>query len=571
VPSGTQVASPPAEGENEPVLFETARELVVGAAQLSCLFVREPEADRYADYSPWLSTPATIAVPVFAGNRPLEHVLYLGDDVLFGRSDLLELRLSFELTNGNPAPDPRILQWEIWDGSEGRPLAAVDQTEALTRNGDVVLTAGLSAFPIPEQRLANRTSRWLRCRLLTPITPADAFQAGRVRASHLPAIASLSATASLGATGLAADVAFANQLPVDLGKDFLPFGDKPRFGDTLYLASGRAFAEAGSTITLHVELTNPSDAKKPPIPATRASDDLDLAWDYWNGQVWVPPDEIVDGTGKLTQSGTITCKLGKLPQPKTVNGLEEYWLRVRIDAGDYGQEARYEPVDPAHPEHGYRFIPATFAAPSIRRLSIDYQLTRTTPLEALLTDNDFACTAIAGTPFQPFQATSESRPTVYLGFTLPAARRVFPNRKLSLYLASAEVKYGEANASPAAANTADPLRLAWAYWNGTQWSDLRVQDGSENFTRSGLLEWLAPRDFSSRAEFARQAYWLRARWESGHYPLAPHLSRVLFNTTIALQAVTVRNEILGSSDGSENQRFRTVRAPLLAGERLEMP
>ncbi|HCZ13454.1 MAG TPA: putative baseplate assembly protein [Candidatus Accumulibacter sp.] len=570
VPSGPQVASPPAEGENEPVLFETAGELVVGAAQLSCLFVREPEVDRYADYSPWLSTPAAIAIPVFAGNRPLEHALYLGDDALFGRSDLQELRLTFELTSENPAPDPRTVQWEIWDGKEGLPLAPVDQTEALTRNGDVVLTAGLRAFPIAEQRLADQTSRWLRCRLLTPITPADALQAGRVRASHLPEITSLSAQVTIGATGLAADVAFANQLPVDLGKDFLPFGDKPRFGDTLYLARGRAFAEAGSTITLHIELTNPSDAKKPPIPATRASEDLELAWDYWNGQAWVTPDDMVDTTANLTQSGTITCKLGKPPQPTTLNGLEKYWLRVRLNAGDYGQEARYEPVDPEHPERAYRFIPATFAPPSIRRLSIDYQLTRTTPLEAVLTYNDFVYTAVPGTPFQPFQATSEPRPTVYLGFTLPAARRVFPNRKLSLYLASAGLKYGEASASPPAAHSADPLRLAWAYWNGMQWSDLKVQDGSENFTRSGLLEWLAPSDFSSRAEFARQAYWLRARWESGDYPLAPHLSRVLFNTTMALQAVTVRNEILGSSDGSENQRFRTIRTPLLAGERLEV-
>jgi predicted phage baseplate assembly protein len=37
-----------------------------------------------------------------------------------------------------------------------------------------------------------------------------------------------------------------------------------------------------------------------------------------------------------------------------------------------------------------------------------------------------------------------------------------------------------------------------------------------------------------------------------------------------LQAVTVCNEIVGSSDGSENQRFRTIRTPLLAGERLEV-
>ena len=315
VPKGTLVASPPAEGEKEPVVFETEAELVVSAAQLSSLFVRAPEHDRYADYSAQLNAQPAPAIPIFEGNQQLEHVLYLGDDALFGRSDLHELCLRFDLASQHPAADPRTVQWEIWDGRNGLPLAPVDQTEALTRSGAVVLVPSPGDFPIPEQRVADKTSRWLRCRLLTPITPADAFQAGMVRASHLPEIQSVHAWITLGASGLVAEAAFANQLPVDLGKDFFPFGDRPRFGDTLYLARGQAFAEAGSTIVLHVDLTNPSDAKKPPIPATRASDDLDLAWDYWDGQAWVPPDDLVDTTAKLTQSGTITCKLGKPPQP----------------------------------------------------------------------------------------------------------------------------------------------------------------------------------------------------------------------------------------------------------------
>ncbi len=570
VPRGTLVASPPAEGDQDPVLFETEHELVITSVQLSCLFVREPERDRYADYSAWLNTPPTSAIPIFEGNEPLEHALYLGDDALFGRSDLKELRLSFELASTTLHPDPRTLQWEIWDGKNGLPLVVADDTVALTRSGTVVLTGGLSAVPIPQQRVGDRTSRWLRCRLLTPITPADPFQAGRVRASHLPEIRSVNARITFGADGLAADAAFANQLPVDLSKDFFPFGERPRFGDSLYLARGQAFAEAGSTVFLHLELTNPKDAENAPIPPTRASDVLELVWDYWDGQSWVPPDALDDSTDKLTKSGTITCKLGKPPQRKTINGQEKYWLRVRLSAGDYGQEARYEPVDPEQPERGYRFIPATFAAPSIRRLTIDYLMTRTTPLEAVLAYNDFVYTTVHGAPFKPFQPMSEPRPALYLGFSLPAGRRDFPNRKLSLCLRAAEVRYGEASDAPSTSVADDPLRVAWAYWNGTQWTDLQVQDGSENLTRSGLLEWLAPSDFSGRSDFGRQAYWLRARWESGACQRSPRLGRVLFNTTTALQAVTVRNEILGSSDGSENQSFRTIRTPLLAGERLEV-
>ena len=51
VPKGTQVAAAPAEGESEPATFETESELVVMAAQLTSIFVRDPENDRSADRS----------------------------------------------------------------------------------------------------------------------------------------------------------------------------------------------------------------------------------------------------------------------------------------------------------------------------------------------------------------------------------------------------------------------------------------------------------------------------------------------------------------------------------------
>jgi predicted phage baseplate assembly protein len=45
---------------------------------------------------------------------------------------------------------------------------------------------------------------------------------------------------------------------------------------------------------------------------------------------------------------------------------------------------------------------------------------------------------------------------------------------------------------------------------------------------------------------------------------------VLLNTIIASQTITIRNEILGSSDGTENQIFRTTRSPILIGQQLEV-
>jgi predicted phage baseplate assembly protein len=63
---------------------------------------------------------------------------------------------------------------------------------------------------------------------------------------------------------------------------------------------------------------------------------------------------------------------------------------------------------------------------------------------------------------------------------------------------------------------------------------------------------------------------VRVRWKSGAYDSAPHLERLLLNTTVASQTVTVRDEILGTSDASKHQTFRTTRAPVLPGEWLEV-
>src|SRR5262245_52360239 len=77
VPAGTQVAAPPAEGEKEPVIFETERELTVTAAQLVALFVRDPEQDKQSDIRSIIAAAAS-GERVFQGNQPIEHILYLG-------------------------------------------------------------------------------------------------------------------------------------------------------------------------------------------------------------------------------------------------------------------------------------------------------------------------------------------------------------------------------------------------------------------------------------------------------------------------------------------------------------
>jgi predicted phage baseplate assembly protein len=60
------------------------------------------------------------------------------------------------------------------------------------------------------------------------------------------------------------------------------------------------------------------------------------------------------------------------------------------------------------------------------------------------------------------------------------------------------------------------------------------------------------------------------RWDSGDYKFVPKLRAILPNTTTAAQTLTLTNETLGSSNGSENQTLRTTRAPILKNQQLEV-
>ena len=696
VPAGTQVAAPPAEGEKEPVIYETERELVVTAARLDSVFVREPGQDRYADRSGLVDAPSPGGAPVFAGDRRAEHVFYLGHDALFGLPALKGVRLRFNLT-ASVQPDARVLKWEIWDGTDAVPLnPSSDTTAGLTRTGEVTfgkLVAGgalsgksdaaLTAnSPFPLAEVGGTYSRWLRCRLLTPVTPSTSAVETMVRESQLPSITSVAVSVVLDSDrrGLAPDAAFANAQPLDTTKDFLPFGAAPKYGDAFYVAQRETLNSAGATVTLNVQASDPTAAGiKPPA----ASADLKLRWEYWDGSKWAEvatsdregkatgaASPFTDTTKALTTTGSVTFLLPPAARPSAVNGVENAWLRVRIVSGNYGAPARYEPLNKDNLALGYRLVDSTLAPPSLGSLTLDYSLlTAESAPEAVVTYNDFAFTKVAAaTAFRPFRASADVEPTLYLGFSLPAPRTAFPNRKLSLFVGALDFKHGQkygalwprrsvgaaeagstfrhrfwltnestrparfvvdvygsawsadkiptvevapgassavdvtatvpANAARGAFNRgfvrltradepgiehgavfetyageeADPGRpqLSWEYWDGGDWETLVARDDSRELTSPGLVELLPPADFATRAEFGRERFWLRVRWKSGAYANAPRLGRLLLNTAVASQSVTVRDEVLGSSDASKGQKFRATRAPVLPGEWLEV-
>lgn len=291
VPAGTQVAAPPAEGEEQPVIFETERELVVTAAQLASVFVRDPARDAYADHSAIVESAASPGLSVFRGNRRNEHILYLGHSRLLGFPQIESLRLTFTLDS--VLQDERELKWELWDGAEWQEEMPVgDGTNSLTQSGTINFGA---VTPVPLTTVNSLDNRWLRCRLTTPITRSSEALLSMVRESQLPSVSQVQMEVRLRRQlpqGLSPDLAFSNQVPIDLGKDFFPFGEMPKLNDTLYLASAEAFskdctqglASTGATVRLAIQVAN--SHLLPTATSVRPAEDLQLAWECWNGTTW---------------------------------------------------------------------------------------------------------------------------------------------------------------------------------------------------------------------------------------------------------------------------------------------
>jgi hypothetical protein len=743
VPAGTQVAAPPGPGEKDPVIYETENELVATAAQLALVFVRDPDEDTYADYSNEIVVTGGSRTPVFHGNRRIAHILYLGQSEFLSSPGITALSLFFDVQvpeadansnsetvdDSNQQPEDSLsLEWEIWDGAAWHTVTpSNDQTNSLRNSGTIAFGKIPAAVPTTVDGIAKE---WIRCRLLTPVTQSPVPRTGMVRARVLPKIRSVGMRLHLNEKELPLDEAYSSSAgQIDLSKDFYPFGEKPKFNDTLSLALERAFSNAGATVTLHVNVTNPPGSKVQTPPPAAPSDDLRLIWEVWNGS-WVPlgtssktgavetvvngkvvKTSFSDGTRAFSQNGDVVFTLPPHVAKSSVNGKEKYWIRARIISGNYGVESHFVPT-PTRPDTvaganaraaatadtvvvpDYVFRLATFQPPSISSLTADYDLDKPVPPQkqalpdVILAENDsvFAdFTALNGAvTFAPFRPSSDLRPTLYLGFVLPTGRAAFPNNTITMFFRGADLRYRQKtipidpdvsrsaaepgssashkfvvtnpgpneityilnllgsrwsavvtvsnfNATPntvielpagrsvevevqvsvpagtpagasdsgilqlvspsqiiysaefftfAHAEAAQAqqlqLQLTWEYWNGESWTKLAVRDETGNLAATGIVEFLAPPDFVAHSEFGAKAWWLRVRWDTGDYDTDPRIERILLNTNMATQAVTVRNEVLGSSDGSANQKFQTTRAPVLAGQslavrELEMP
>jgi Baseplate J-like protein len=356
----------------------------------------------------------------------------------------------------------------------------------------------------------------------------------------------------------------------DAPQSVAAFEGKDSIEHILYIGEDTVLGDANlGTLTLKFELISS------PVSTSGEIDPRSLEWEIWDGdrgiklpllaaEIGLPnkPQITSDTTNSLSQNGEITFENLPLFSLQTVANISSHWLRCRLTTRiTKAEKFQSDMVRESQ-------------LPKIVKVTFQTNLATSLQPNGLVSYNDFNYQSIdIGTEFKPFIAINNSLPTLYFGFQLPERRQGFPNRSLSLYFNLEQSIY---NPQPSANVSA--IGLIWEYWNPNtlNWQTLRLEDDTKAFTSPSFVEFLPPATFGAKLDFNlnQPNYWLRAYWRlepnQKSLPLSPQLAGVLLNTIIAIQSISIRDEILGSSDGSENQTFNTTKTPILLQQRLEV-
>ena len=305
VPAHTQASAPPAEGSDEEIVFETDRELVVTTAQLQGVFVIQPSTDQYSNRTLEATGQKDNDFLVFEGNQAIEHSLYINCPEIFSLPELINFKLTLSGNNISQFSNSQ-LNWFYWNGDTWEEIA----TPVFDNNNNQFTFSDLPISTALE--INGQEAKWLRASL-TNITDAAI-------ANNLPIITNIQGEININKAEQIPDICLFNNTPLDLTKDFYPFGEQPELNDTFYIALDDNYIKSGVNITINFEVT-----VQPVV-----IENLEIIWEISNGEEWQ----------QIYVSNNIQIELEFLNldtlSPSTVNGETRYWLRARINQGNFG-------------------------------------------------------------------------------------------------------------------------------------------------------------------------------------------------------------------------------------------
>ncbi len=601
IPVGTQIATTQTE-TGDSYIFETEKSFFLSPVKLEKIFDLFTKDDLYSDLSALIDAKSSTKFIVFTSKSKsdFEHILFIGHDTLLGHKIPVDITLNIKTIENVHIPNWTV-EWSGFKDGDWKPLTIEDTTDDLrsAKAGELVKIKNITN--LEKTKIKDIKSYWIRAKLTTSITPG--IKLPTIESLTIEVVSSEEATP---APQRLLDQAFFNTISIDVQKDFFPFGETPRFNDTFYFANEEVFSQKNQMITIKIKL---SDALAIPSPDPNTSK-IKLRWEYWNQEVgklgmWeflgessdtstTPspdnPFNFVDNTMAFTAfTSTSDVLTIEFNCPDTIarteiNGIENYWIRVRIVEGDYGKPVQYvmridptivDPVPDPINNPIYDFDPETFKPPSIEKFELSYEIDQPeVNMQHCLTYNQFNYfnhieNNELKTPFFPFEGLEDTEPALYLGFD-----KDFGDVPISIYFAIKEkvvpkqLRAGTIELVPSKTTNSDTPIVAWEYFNGAAWARLNVLDGTTNLATRGTITFVGPSNLAANVKFGLNKYWIRGRLELGDYEQPPEIEGIYFNTVWAKNLVTQKGELIGSSNGQPNQNFILSQKPVLEGEQI---
>jgi hypothetical protein len=605
VPAKTQVATTQTKTANAHV-FETRRDFYATRAELIRMYALDPATDRFAAV-PVLAPPPTapalaaaVAIPVLTPASPalgdVQHVLYIANETLFARKDVVNIDLTLQFLAAETPPSVR------WQKYNKTAKGWENVTSVLTTAIPGRATYRFFSFSAVDKATVDGVEdHWL----------AALFEGDFATLPSPPFVTRISGVVDPpSAPPAVLDAAFYNAAKLDATKPFLPFGRRPMYGDALYLGSRVGFAPDNASVTLtftirpytNAALIEQFDDLEDPLTI------LTLAqWQYRNAAgAWVDLGSgsfahdfiFAAGTGAITRTpATSNGAIGTLIGPATtsedpmpiavtftvpsdvalhkVNGLESRWFRMLLKSDNpYG----FEGVVVGEAETT-QFIGPLLIPPRVDQVTIGYTplgteewITRAKTLNNFeWRDHPFATGFIPYVSLAAHQADGQTAFGTAPGFYCAFDRLFEPAAFISLFVDLA----GPVSSLTSPLESGNP-GIAWEYWSGEGWRPLDVIDETLDLTTSGTVGFVAPRDAAPAVLFAQTdpaaepdavpRWWIRARLASGSFDHPPRVRDVYVNSVMAENRVTTATLLLGSSNAEPEQSFDVIRAPVLGGE-----
>jgi hypothetical protein len=286
-----------------------------------------------------------------------------------------------------------------------------------------------------------------------------------------------------------------------------------------------------------------------------------LSWEYWNSKGWGVLKGLNDETSHLLKSGKISFTLPEDIEETDIAGQKSFWIRGRIVGGDYGRESFSLLKDEKTEEQKLIFSKDSIRPPIINKLTISYMLETEQYPQHLKTYNNLEyldqtdANTIVDKYYSPFVKLDDRDKTLYLGF-----EKYIKDGPVKIFFLAKELSFTEEQKP----------KVVWTYSKKNDWDELDYYDATEGLIMAEILELLGPSDFSARSKFAGYLYWIKGSLTTGEYKECPLLEGIYPNTTWALQAETIKDETVGSSNGEPEQTFEFLKAPVLNGVTLRI-